>query len=280
MDEFSHWDDLPPTPVLDGAELQRRYRTLGQVVRLPGDGTVRLVRREGWVAVPTEPLSEADAPGLLDLCEKESRQELWALSLRRQAWRAPDGSPVWPAGLELPATHRGLEALLREVASFVNTYALLPEDAAWTALAMGPSDYGLVLGRPEAVERVLGPVARAHQAFEEYASDLEEPLRAVLEALRDRYPALPPGQELLLEEPWATWGALEDSPEPVRATRPVGRSGDGGRPDEWTELDLGARFARLEDGTTVVRYDSARSGVPTLAIRNRPTRPNAKIRYT
>lgn len=202
-------DFHPLVAVDDWGELSRRYQVLADVLRLPGDGTLRLVRPEGWVAVPSEDFDHDDLPSLVAQCEEEARQWLWGLTLEELAWKDPHRS--WPAGFEVPATLAGLQAFLSTIA--VLHYALLPHEAAWTVLSLGRADCSVVLGTPETVERLLQrPVERAFAEFEAYADEWRgtspgtaEELSTILVALRDGYLSLAPGEVLSLEAPWATW---------------------------------------------------------------------------
>lgn len=204
--------DFDPLIVVDDwGELSRRYRVLADVVGLPGDGSLHLVRPEGWVAVPSEDFDHEDLRSVLAQCEKEARRSLWGLTLEDLAWEDPERS--WPAGFEVPATLAGLEGFFSMIT--VLHYALLPPDAAWTVLALGRADCYLVLGTPETVERLLRcPVERAFAEFEAYAEDWQgispataEQLFDVLTGLRDGYLSLAPGETLTLDAPWATWQA-------------------------------------------------------------------------
>lgn len=202
--------DFRPLVTVDNwAELSRRYQVLADVLRLPGDGTLRLVRPERWVAVPSEDFSYDDVPPILAQCEQEGRNWLWGLALEELAWEDPDRA--WPAGFEVPATSDGLDAFLTAIT--VLHYALLPDDAAWAVLALGRADSCLVLGAPEAVERILQrPVERAFAEFEAYAEGWQgisaataEQLSAILVGLREGYLSLAPNETFTLHAPWATW---------------------------------------------------------------------------
>lgn len=202
-------DFEPLVTVDDWDELSRRYQVLASVLRLPGDGTLRLARPEGWVAVPSEDFSYNDVPAFLAQCEREGREWLWGLALEDLAWEDPDRA--WPAGFEVPATHEGLDTFITAIT--VLHYALLPDDATWIVLALGSADCCLVLGPSEAVERILQcPLERAFAEFEAYAEDWQgtwpataEQLLAIVNGLRDGYLSLAPGEALTLHAPWATW---------------------------------------------------------------------------
>lgn len=200
---------MPLNPVRDWEVLRTRYTLLSRAVRLPGDGSLRLVLRAGWVAVPTELPDAQDALPLLVLCEQEGRTVLSGMSLRQQSWTDDQGRPVWPLGFDVSATLDGLQAFLGKVSAFVNCYALLPDDLAWVVVVMGPSEYAVLLGPPTAIETIIErPVEQGYALFEEYARSEEagrENRLGVLTALRDRYPRLAPGQTLHLDAPWATW---------------------------------------------------------------------------
>lgn len=220
MSASEFWDGGPLDPVRDREVLRTRYTILSGAVRLPGDGSVRLVRRAGWVAVPTELPDAQDALPLLVLCEQEQRTVLSGMSLRQQGWTDDQGRPVWPLGFDVPATLDGLQAFLGTVSAFVNCYALLPDDLAWVVVIMGPSEYAVLLGPSKTIETIIErPVEQGYALFEEYARSEEagrEHRIGVLTALRDRYPRLAPGETLSLDASWATW----KPPTPDGASQP------------------------------------------------------------
>lgn len=106
-------------------------QVLADVLRLPGDGTLRLVRPEGWVAVPSEDFDHDDLPSLVAQCEEEARQWLWGLTLEELAWKDPHRS--WPAGFEVPATLAGLQA-------FLSTIAVLHYADDWRGTSPGTAE--------------------------------------------------------------------------------------------------------------------------------------------
>lgn len=217
-------DYLPLTTVEDWGELARRYEVLRRAVRLPGDGTIRLVRREGWVAMPTPEFNVGNVSSwlpVLVLCERERRETLWGLALEDMGWQEPDRWDVGPAGFDVPATLDGLRGFFADILVF--SYALLPPDASWVVVTVGQADYYALLGPPKAVETIIErPVEQGYKLFEEEDIPVfesfpktAESLRRVLTALRDRYPQLTPGDTLALDEPWATWQPptpAEDAP--------------------------------------------------------------------
>lgn len=212
MEEWERSDSL--VPAWDPAEVARRYAVLRQAVRLPGDGTLRLVARPGWVAVATEDglPSRGDADRIAAMSRRQGRGWLWALLLDDLDPHDAHGNPIaWPAVCDVAATPDGVR-LVRRMAQPVH-YALLPADAAWVVLALMRDDRGLVLGPAATVAEILAcSIASAHHAYQQAADDQRgrDPLAAAridaeVEQLRDRYPRLAAGDALALDAPWATW---------------------------------------------------------------------------
>lgn len=152
-------DFEPLAAVRDRSELARRYRVPEQVLRVPGDATLRLVAHPKRVAVPFgEGLpGHEDARRIAARCRQEERDQLWGLALEPLDVRDSEGGAVdWPGGFDVPATAEGIRGFSRTVGPF--HYALFPDDGSWVLMAL----------------------------------------------LRDTYPRLPSGHELVLDAAWAT----------------------------------------------------------------------------
>lgn len=208
---------VPPlVPVGDTEEVARRYQVMDRAVRLLGDGTLRLVARPSWVAVPESGgiPSTTEGDRIAELAHREGYDGLWALSLEKRDVRDSEGQSLeWPLAFDVPATAEGVRAFLRMAGPF--HYGLLPSDASWTVLTILREDRHLLLGAPETVAEILGrSVANAYDDYRDVAereSDRNLPaaghMQTELDHLREHYPQLPPGATLALSAEWATWTA-------------------------------------------------------------------------
>lgn len=203
----------------DLTELHRRYKQLFHIVRLPGDGTLSLVGRPSWVAVP-QPHglpSTLEAERIARLCEREEPVRLWGLALEYINWRDADGHSVQvgPHSLDVDSSREGIMTFVHAVSP--HHYALLPENNAWAIITMEREDCQMVLGPPETVGTILGrriveayaDFASTAQRYRERSSNLADAMENMLHRLRDDYPAMGYGEELVIAAMWATWNPLE-----------------------------------------------------------------------
>jgi hypothetical protein len=208
----------PLVPIRHKSQLDRRYQILQRAVRIPGDGTLRLVARTGWKALPVddELPSGNEARRIATLSHQEDCHYLWALSLEKVEPLDAHGEYVdWAHSFDVPATAEGISSFRRVVAPI--SFALTPPSISWVLLTMPRDDLAIILGESDIIESILGvSLRRAYADFDEQAHNEQASGRkaaarqmyAISEDLRDGFPNLAPGTELSINRAWAGWNPL------------------------------------------------------------------------
>ena len=208
-------------PVDELAELRRRYAVLRRAVELPGDETIRFIKRPGWVAVPGEDgVDQLEAENMAAYARRQGQDFLWALGLERGMFtiEGKPGISGWePASFDVPLIPRVIENI--DYPHFYN-YALLPQDGAWVLVSSIHDEYRVLMGPPELVEEIMWcSVERGFARFEEYIAEvkergeekLAEAFLLTLTKLRDRYPELPAGEWVSDDLTAAEWSVALSS---------------------------------------------------------------------
>ena len=187
-------------PIVDPTRISNFFEKLNEVAfRLSKDDSIRLRKRDGWVAVPVESadhFTESEEKKLLSVIQKNGYEELIAMPFERLK--------DFPLVSIVPATAEGIAEVNWEFSHF--WLALFAGEPDWIVLGT-KGDYFVVAGPLDFVRDFLGcEINEAFSEFYEFLSNYldSDPLKgyflSVYNDLHTIYPQLESGSILCIGE--------------------------------------------------------------------------------
>jgi hypothetical protein len=186
-------EDTDLRPINDSRDIDIARRSLQKVVAYADNTSLKIVKRDRWVAIPVESgyhFSDTDQRKLLHAIVQNGDRNIIALPL--------EDLGDFPQVFEVTPTAKGMEAFNRAFGHF--NFTLANKSVSWVVICT-TSEYFVVMGMPDFVMTVLGSeLEDAFSRFSEFASDTNWPatirntLLVILHTLQKDYLIAHPGE--------------------------------------------------------------------------------------